>query len=289
MGLGWHSLDMHWIVTLTVALTSLTFGAASTAHEPLIQIHQQTEISRTYGSAISDSEGGEGNSRGRTAIIETMVRSGQDGVELTFDLPSSATEQDRNRQWFYPARILRRSDGVMVLLNRSELEERRDRWLVGGGMTSNDCGRLVFTWTAFRIECDPDQAVQDLAAYDILSFAVREGAMLSDPQARAPAALTEVEGSHGRRFRAVLQLDPAAIMRERAEVDAALAEIASLAGEKRSVERVSGTIEVFFDVDEAGVAYRRIRTLRMETVTAPNFSENETRVEVIERRKLEPA
>ena len=255
---------------------------------------ERHEIAKRYETS-NEGGGSTGTSRGHDAIEERVIGIRQDGVELEYDLLSSATPQDRAREWIFPARVLRQADGSLRLLNRSELEARLKRWLRAANWTRKICGRLIFTWNAFRIDCDPESALEVVRTYDLRSVDLREGATYQLPGARGAGSLRRVSsGADGRTFRVVLDVDPDAVRRDRAESDVAVGEIMrqpvtlETAVLRHAGEQISGTIEVTFEADFVGNARRQTRVTRLEIVGQAG-REIQTRTDILERRRIPPS
>ncbi len=223
--------------------------------------------------------------------MERVVSVRQEGVEFEYDLPASATAQDRAREWMLPARVLRQADGALRLLNRGELESRLEEWLRVAKWTREICGRWIFTWNAFRIDCEPETVLHVVKSYDLLSMDLRDGAMYRMPEAKYAGVLRRTGGADGARFTVTLEVDPDTFCRARAESDVAVGEIMrqpvtlDAALRKRSEERISGTIDVTFESNPAGVPRRRTSVTRLEIV-GKDGRETQKRTDVLERRPI---
>ncbi|MCW4462389.1 hypothetical protein OK349_11785 [Sphingomonas sp. BT-65] len=251
------------------------------------------EITRSYQTTSETSEGGSSSSRGHTAIVERVVATHGDGIELEYDLPPSATAEDRAREWQFPVRVLKPASGPVQLRNRLEIEARIAVWLKATGLTRADCGRWIFTWNAFRIECDPEAALTTIESYDLRSIALHEGASYQEPGTLGPGTLTRTaSGPDGATFTATLQIDPDAVRRSRAESDRVVGEITrtpvtlDAALQKRAQEQVSGTVSVTLETDTTGGLRRRTTITTLETKRVNGETERETRTEITERRKI---
>ena len=104
-----------------------------------------------------------------------MIAARDTGIELEYDLSRDAKAEDRARIWQFPARVFKPSNGPMQLLNASELEARLEVWLKAAGWDRSVCGRWIFTWNAFRIDCDPQSIIKAIEAIDLWSFDLRVG------------------------------------------------------------------------------------------------------------------
>jgi hypothetical protein len=271
-------------LALTAACGQLAKSAAKTGAE--------YEISKSYETSEQASDGSSGSSRGRETFLERVVATREGGLELEYDLWKGATAQDRARSWQFPVRVFRPSTGPMQLLNRPELEARLEDWLKRARWTRAVCGRWIFTWNAFYIECDPQSVIKVLEALDLRSVDLREGASYQEAGARGPGTLRRKAGPNGETFAVSLELDPDAVRRARAESDVAIGEIMrkpvplDAALRARAAESVSGTISVTFERDAGGHAWRRTKVTKVETKAPDGRSETETATETVERRPV---
>lgn len=286
--------EMNWIGIVVGIAASLTAGplfALSLQSDRVVG--DQHEIIVSYETSQQGSDGSSGSSNGRDATLERVVAVSDLGTELEFDLPQDATAEERARVWQYPARVLQTSTGIMQLLNRSELEGRVDKWLASAGLTREMCGRWIFTWNAFRIECDPNSIIADLEAINLLAVDLHEGAMHRHPEALGSAPLFRTsDRAGGSTYSVKLDVDVDAVRRSRAEGDVAVGEILQQpvtlenALQKRSEETVTGTVEITFDVDAKGNPTRRTVVTTLETVKSDGVRETDRRTVTVERRPL---
>lgn len=250
------------------------------------------EIARTVDSEQHSTSGSTGTTHDRDAVVERVVAVTDAGVELEYDLPDGASAEDRARQWQFPARIFAPRKGPLQLRNRAELEKRIDKWLEWGEMQRSACGRWIFTWNAFKIECDPDAVLQLVAAFSLGRDPPVEGGAYTDAQAIRPAPLARK--ANGKGFTAQLTVDPEAIRNARIENEMVLAEISGkpltreAARKAHAAEDISGTIEIDIDTDEAGRVRHRTKVVRL-TIRSGGETETRTVTEVVERRPIRPA
>lgn len=275
------------------ALLLLANAARSESLHAAPEVGDEYEISRRYETADHTSVGSSGSSSGRDAIVERVIEVREGGLELEFDLPKETTAEDRARSWQFPVRVFRPTNGPMQLLNRPELEARIEGWLKAGGWTRAACGRWAFTWTAFRIECDPESVIKGLEPYDLGSAALRDGDSYLDAQARDPGTLTRKStGPSGTTFAVVLEIDPDVFRRARAESDVAVGEIMQkpvtldAALGERAKQEVSGSISVTIETDSAGNIQRRTKVTKVETKERTGRTESQTVTETVERRRV---
>jgi hypothetical protein len=272
-------------------LPPLDAGAESPKAPPTAG--EEHEITRSYETSQETSDGSSGSSGGRTAVVERVIGVRDGGLELEYDLPNDATAEERAREWQLPARVLKPPSGPMLLLNRAELEARLERWLEAAEWTRAVCGRWIFTWNAFRIECDPESVIETIEEYDLRSVDLRDGAPYREAEARGSGTLARIaDGPDGARFAVTLEVDPDAVRRARAESDVAVGEIMQqpvtldAALRERARETVSGTIEVTFEADVTGNARRRTKVTRLQIVGPGGRRETETVSETVERRRV---
>jgi hypothetical protein len=282
------------MVRLLAGVTALllqALAARAQAPEPGPRAGETSEIRWESVSSFRSSDGSEGESHSGDMLVERVTWVRDAGVELEFDLRADTSAEDRARSWQFPARVLRPPGGPLQLLNGPEMEGRVDRWLAAGGWTRENCGRWIFTWDAFQIECDPQSVLQTIAAIDLDAAELRDGAPYREPWGRGPAILRrEASGPDGAAFAVEMEVDPEAALRERARMDAAAREMVGDSPEfraifrARSAERISGTIRIRFETDAAGRARRRTKVIVLEIEGANGQRETRTTTETVERR-----
>lgn len=253
-----------------------------------IRLRSTTESSADDGSSSSDSRSG-------GLLIERVIAVRDDGLELEFDLPADATTEARARDWQWPARVFKAEEGSLALLNAPELEARIDRWLALGGFPREACGHWIFTWTAFKIECDPQSVISTLAPFDLRARDLRDGAPYPVRGGLQPATLRqEPSGSGGLVLVGETPVDPDAVRREQAESDVVVAEItgepttleAALAG--RAGHQITGTITTTLTLDPEGRVTGRTSVTRLITTNAEGMVERSISTQAVERRPLPP-
>ena len=283
------------IVTAFLAALLLPASAArAQLSPPGARVGDIHELTKAYETSSETNEGSSGSSQGHDTLIERVIGLRPDGLELEYDL-AEADPEARASYWQYPVRVFKPKGGELQLLNRAELESRVDGWLKKGKMTRAACGRWIFTWNAFRIECDSQSVIATLSSYDLRPSDLREGALHRETEALAPAPLKlKVAGPEGSTFAAEMEIDPDSVRRGRAEADVAVGEISGkpvtleAAVRARAKETVSGTISVTFATDPAGNVKRRTRVVKLEIREPDGRVETRTATETLERR-LVPA
>lgn len=279
------------IMAVIAALLLPALDGRAESPKSVPKIGEEHEITKSYQTSQKTSDGSSGNSRGRDTILERVIGVREDGLELEYDLPKDATAEERARNWQFPVRVLKPSSGPMQLLNRGELEARVEEWLKIAGWTRAVCGRWIFTWNAFRIECDPQSVIKTIEAFDLKSTDLRERAPYQEIEARGPGMLArKAAGPNGATFAVVMEIDPDAVRRARAESDVAVGEIMQepvtleAALRERAKESVSGTISVTFYTDSAGNVRRRTKVTELDIKRPDGQSESQTVTETVERR-----
>lgn len=239
--------------------------------------------------------GSSGSSSSRTALIERVIALRDDGLELEFDLPRNVSAEERAKEWKFPARVFKSPGQPVQLLNAPELKVRLGAWLELGGYTVEQCGQWFFTWTAFKIECDPQSVLKGLVAFDLRPADLREGALHTEHGAlgTAPWQMDSIAAG-GASYTAQMPVDPDAVRRERAATDIVVASITGqppitleTALQRRASDRISGTITTTYETDAAGSVTRLTRVVRLEIIEPGGVSQSET-VTTIERALVSP-
>lgn len=282
------------LVLFTITIAALLFLANAARSESLRgapRVGEEHEISKRYKTVEETSDGSSGSSSGRDTIFERVIGVREDGLELEFDLPKEATAEERARNWQFPARVFRPTKGPMQLLNRPELEARIDGWLKAAGWTRATCGHWIFTWNAFRIECDPESVIKAIEPFDLRSAGILEGASYQEAEASDSGILARKStGPDGATFAVVLEINPDTVRRARAESDVAVGEIIQkpvtldAALQERAKEDVSGTISVTLETDPSGNIWRRTKVTKVATKRSDGRTESQTVTETVERR-----
>jgi hypothetical protein len=281
------------LMGMVAALLLPAIIARAGALSPAPQVGDTYEITLAKDSAQQGSNGSSGSSHDKDTIIERVIGLRAEGLELQYDLPNAATPGDKAGSWQFPARVFKPFGGSAQLLNGPELEARVDAWLKATGWPRTVCGHYIFTWNAFRIECDPQSVIKTVQAFD-LSFAdLREGAAYQEADARGSGKLARKAGGlNGAIFSVEMPVDPDAVHRARAESDVVVGEIMNkpvsldAALRKRATEIISGTISVAFETDSAGTVRRRTKVTKLDITRPGGPSETETVTATLERRLI---
>ena len=257
------------------------------------QVGDTYEITMTSESVQQGSDGSSGSSHDKDAIIERVIGLRADGLELEYDLPQAATADERANNWQFPARVFMPFSGPAQLLNGPELEARVDGWLKAARWPRTVCGHWIFTWNAFRIECNPQSVIKTVESFDLRSADAREGAPYQVTGALGFGTLARKSaGPDGAIFAVEMSVDPDAVRRARAESDVAVGEIMKkpvtldAALRERAKETVSGTISVVFETDSAGNVRRRTKVTKLNIKEPEGKSETRTVTETLERQLI---
>jgi hypothetical protein len=276
-------------IVLALALPLGTTNADST--QLTAHVGDTYEILLLRDASQHTGDGSSGSSHDKETLVERVIGVDKDGLELEYDLPKSATQADRARSWQFPVRVLKPVHGQMQLLNRPELEARIDGWLKLAKLPRSACGRWIFTWNAFRIECDPQSVIQMLAPFDLWPDELRNGAIYLDSDARSPASIIQkATGSNGSTFVVEMEVDPVVVRQESAEADVVVAEITGksltldAARRMRSADQVTGTILYSFETDAAGLVRRKTKITKLEIIRNNDKSETRKITVTVERR-----
>lgn len=266
----------------------LALAATAATSSPRVGDAFQITTDREMEEHGNRGESSQGTSTDRDSYVERVVAERPDGVVLEYDLPADATPADRASNWQFPFRTLRARDGTNRLLNSAELEARIDPWLKAGGMTRAACGKLIFTWNAFRIDCDPQSTIRWLATVT-LPDRLQAGNFFTDPDARAPSVLRQGSAD---RLMTTLAVDPAAIRRLRAQTDVGVAELMhkpltlETALNNHETETITGTITITFDLDATGQALGRTRVKVVQIAWANGRVDTQTVTETLTHSAL---
>lgn len=227
------------------------------------------EIVQSYETSSETNGDGSSSSSGHSTLIERVIRVDEDGVELEY-LEAFATDAERKRgNWQLPANIYRPKNGVPVLLNADELEQRVDPWLKMAKATRDACGKWIFTWNAFKIECDPTSALGIVEQYNLWLPSLSEGALYSEEGALTAVPLqVKSRDETGSVYFAELEIDPEKVKSANAETDVVVGKIMgepttfddSLA--KQADDRIAGTILVTIEANAQGWITKRTNTTK---------------------------
>ena len=282
------------IVSAVLAIGSVRSHSqeAGTAHVDKVGDTYKVRLERESKRNGSASSGG---STSRTTLTERVVELRADGIVLEFDLPADTSAKERAREWQFPARVLKRPDGSLELVNLDELEARSVAWLERAELDPSACGKWLFTWTAVKIECDPQSAIDLIQPFDLRQSNLVEGAMYQETGADGPSRIEMMrQESGGAIFTAKTEVDPDFMRRQRAEADLVVAEIMGdtvptldAAIQMRSLDRYSGSIVTEFETDAAGRVVRKTTVTEVMAEFPDRTVEHETTTQIV-RREMVP-
>lgn len=275
-------------LTTVLLLLARTMVGDVPLYEP--KVGDEYRITRTYETSSESSGGSSGSSSGSNAIVERIIGVRAEGLEIEYDLPDTVSEADRARTWQFPARVYRPKSGPMQLLNAPELEARIEVWLQASGMTREACGKWIFTWNAFLVECDPESVIATLSSFDLRVVDLSDGALYEDAAAEGPGTIAKkATAANHETYAVTLKIDPDVVRSDRAENDVVVGEILNepvtleIALTTRAKEDVSGTIFVTLKADSLGNVWHRTRVIEVETTLTNGEQESEKSIETVER------
>jgi hypothetical protein len=279
---------MKWFIFPLLAVASLL---TATAAKPAPQVGDIYELTLQRDSKEESSDGSSGSTHDKWSAMERVIAVREDGLELEYDHPSDVSAEEKASDWQFPVRVFKPAHGPIQLLNTSDLETRIEAWLKAAKLTRAMCGRWIFTWNAFQIECDPKSVIKIIEGYDLRSGDMREGALYQMEGALGSSPIAQQQaGTSGPIFTAQLNVDPDAFRRSRAEADVVIGEIMrkpvtlDAAMQARAKESISGTIAVTFETDSLGQVRRRTTLTRLQVKEPDGRLTNKTITEVLERR-----
>lgn len=271
--------------------TGVALVVTSNAWAKSPKIGQEVEIRKSYKTVETTDDGSSnGSSNGHDTIVERVLAVRDDGVELVFDLPKSMTNNDRKRTWQLPARVFRSNDGSLKLLNADELNGRLEEWLKAAKWDRSACGKWIFTWNAFYIECDPQSVLKTISAFDLSSAGISEGKPYSEMGTLGAGTLIlDKSSATSTTLRTELEIDSEYVRRSSAESDVVVGEIMQKpvnlddAIKARSSEKVSGTVTVTLELDGSNRFKRKIKVTKLTVKKPDEPTEHRTSTETVER------
>ena len=284
-----RAVKRAWLPFLLAIWSGPTFAQVSdeTAGDRFrITLFHETESKGENGSSSSSSGGHE--------YLEEIAAVRADGVERIYDVPPEPESDERLIAWQFPVHVLETNDGGIEVLNRDELEMRRDAWLEAAEIPEEACGTWYFTWNAFQVECDPDAIVETIRAIKIQPDDMLVAALFKHPAAHEPGQLMEGEEKGlGVVLSAHMLLNPDYIHRAEAESDVIVGQLMQEpisfeeAYAKRKAERISGTIDVSLEADADGRVWKRTASITSEKTEVDGNVERSVSTETVERQRLE--
>ena len=270
---------------LLAALSAPAWGQAQVE-----QVGDQFQIT-VFHKSESKSEGSTSTSSGGHAYLEQILSVSEDGVERSYDLPLSPDDDERIINWQFPVRLFEASDGRVEILNRSELEARRDSWLQAEEIPVEACGTWHFTWNAFQLDCDPDAILETIRAINIQPESLIDGVAFTHPAALYPGQLQSAKDDSGL-FRVEMKINPDWFYRTNAQSDVIVGDIMRKpisfeeAYAKRQAEQITGTIEVVLKADANGRVREQITSIETIRTEVAGKIKTEISTETIKRERI---
>ncbi|MEO7364736.1 MAG: hypothetical protein ABIW03_00280 [Sphingomicrobium sp.] len=284
------------LIGFTGIIAALFMSASNAWAEPTqlgSRVGDTYEITMIREFSEKNGDTSSGSSYDKDTIIERVIGVRADGLELEYDLPKSSTADERGSNWQLPARVFRQFRGPAQLVNVAELEARLEAWLKAAKWPRTVCGHWIFTWNAFRIECDPQSVIKTVDAFDLRSADLREGAPYQEPGILGLGTLAKkAAGPNGEVFTVEMSVDPDAVRRASADSDVVIGELLKkpvtleVALRERAKETISGRISVAYYTDSVGSVRRRTKVTNLETKWPDGRSETMTVTETLERRLI---
>ena len=261
------------------------------------QVADEREGDRFRITLLHESErkgenGSSGRSSGRHEYIEQILAVRQDGIERLYDIPREPDDEDHLIDWQFPVRVFEANDGKMGIVNRGDLERRRDAWLEAAEIPMEACGAWYFTWNAFQVECDPDAILETIRTIRIQPKSLKDGASFTHPAAIQPGSLHKLADDSSK-FSSEMEVNEDYFHRAEAQSDVIVGEIMRKpvtfeeAYARRKAEQITGTIEVVLTTSEGGRVLRRLTTIETTKTEVGGEVEHETSTETIERKRIE--
>lgn len=275
----------HWYVVLLVICS-----APVSAQEPDERAGDSFRITVLHESK-SEGETGSSSSSGGHEYIEQVVAVRQGGVERIYDVPREPDEGSRLIDWQFPVQIFEATNGELEIVNRSDLEARRDAWLEAAEIPSDACGTWYFTWNAFQVECNPDAILETIRAIRIQPERLEDGASFSHAAAIQPGTL-QLLANEGSEFYVKMSVDADYFHRAEAQSDVIVGEIMKEpvtfeeAFARRKTEQITGTIEVVLTASEDRRVLRQVTLIDTTKIETDGETEQTTSIETIERTRL---
>lgn len=278
-------MKRHWFAILLTMIS-----APVLAQGPVEQMGDSFRIT-VFHKSESKGETGSSSSSGGHEYIEHIAAIREGGVERVYDIPRDLADESRLIDWQFPVQVFEAKDGEMQIVNRSDLEARRDAWLKAAEIPVEACGTWYFTWNAFQVECDPDAILETIRAIKIQPLNLKEGANYTHPAAIQAGSL-QLLAKDSSQFRVEMTVDEDYFHRSEAQSDVIVGEIMREqvtfqdAYERRKAERITGTIEVVLTASEAGQVVKKVTSIETIKIRSDGEEVQAKSTETIERKKI---
>lgn len=261
--------------------------------QPLLAGEQAFVLTHTYETASIDEDGGgRSSTSGRTVMVERLVEREGGAVEIELDLPPDATLEDRQREWMFPVKARLAADGALTLLNRADMTARVDEWLTRAKLPRDACGKWYFTWNAFQVQCDPDEALDLLRDHGLGFRPVAAGQPVTLPLGLGEVRLRLANTNESNTMlTATVPIDPEAIRAMETKSAAVVREImgkqvAEDPTKDFSTWRMTGHVTIELRTDGRGLPLRRILARDYTVTKGDGQIEKRTGKETLEREVL---
>lgn len=291
---------MHFLKSLMMlAFLLLLLPAKSFSHDASqrsVKVGDKFLLIERYETSSESDDGSSGKSSGGGALTEEILEIREDGWVVRYGLPDDASEQQRLRQWQFPAKIFKSSDGDWQILNEEMIIGRRDAWLSQSEIPKEACGSYYFTWNVFKIECDLHSAISIARSYDDGFCDFRSRSSIDLPLAAMPVSLKVREnGLGGFSLIGKAPVDANFIIQGNAESDVAVAQINgdklsyadALAEQQKG--KVSGDVNITIFVGSNGCLKKKITVSEIATIDANGVSETRKVINTLTREKITPS
>jgi hypothetical protein len=276
-----------------LSLLACTHTFASPAYsQSAVKAGDAFELVQRYETSGQTNGNDTSSSGGHSTLIERVIRVDENGIELEYDVPPNDDGQPDGSNWQFPARIYRPTNGSPTLQNTAELEKRVDPWLTKSKMSREACGNVIFTWTVFKIECDPTSAIAIVEPFNLWLLNLSEGGLYSDEDALVAVPLRlKSNNQDGLVYAAELAVNPEKVKISKAETDVIVGKVLrkpksyedALASQADHI--ISGTISVTIEASSSGQITKRTNITKLR-VEADGEVETTSSTVTLERRPL---
>jgi hypothetical protein len=266
------------------------FSSPAIANGP-IKAGDAFEILRSYETQSKENGDDSSSSSGHTTIVERVLSVEENGLELQYEQPPEEDGRRRSGNWQLPARIYRPIVGQPKLLNTEELEARLGPWLEEAKFPREACGQYIFTWTAFKIECDPASALGIIENYNLWVADLSDGKLYGDEYALEPLPLKlKFKDDSKAVYEVGLTINPDKVRQGDAETDVVVSKIM---GKPKSLEeasrdqvgkKISGTMLIEIEADPSGFVRKKATVTKVQVEEPDGKIESRLATVIVERK-----
>lgn len=279
------------LLVLSLLMAGGSLGAEESVFQERFAEGDEFEIVSTYETK-SEGDSSSGSSRGTNAYTERVLSVKPAGIIREFDVRLEADEERELADWQFPAQVRDRVGLNPSLANRAELEARRDAWLTAAQLSQEACGKHYFTWTVFKVECDPEEILTLIDELDLTKMDFRDGAQIDFPGALSAARLNRLNDDGGLEVYGVeFEIDPDDVRASRAEAAVVIAQLLgkpiTLSDAQAEQARIdySGTINVRYEISHDRNLMRRIVESNLLIMDVKGAMESEYSKRTVERKR----